>query len=175
MRSLVLLTALLGAVVEPAGQASPGRQHAGLERYLAKVAPAIRSYRLLGKRVEAAVSRPPISNVDPLVESLQGFANGFDRLAGRWSRIASPRVLEARHRDLGTAFALESQAFRLQADALSTRDPDLIVAQREHLGGLFRSAAYLQKRWAAALRGALRRARLPIRPWLRGMATMNVR
>jgi hypothetical protein len=142
---------------------------------MTRVTPAVRSYRLLLERLDALVSQAPIGNVDPFVEALFDVRADLGRLARRWSGLPAPRNLRARHTDMRTAIALESHGFALWANALSTRDPEVIDAETEHLHGFLRSAAYLQKRWAAALRGALRRANLTVPRWLQGMATVRVR
>jgi hypothetical protein len=169
-----LLTVVLAPVATPSSERPTEQPTGRLQSYFATITPAVRSYRLLLGRIESAVSQPPISNVDPLVEKFNGFARDFDSLAERWGRLTSARGLHARHRDMGNAFSLEAKAFAVEATAIATRDPDVIVGVSDHVEGLFRSAAYLQKRWAAALRGALRRARLPVPVWLRGMATAEL-
>jgi hypothetical protein len=174
MRRAALAAALLSVVLSSVATPSSGPPASRLQPYVATITPAIRSYRQLLNRVESALAQPPTSNVEPLVEKFNGFADDLNALAEDWNRFGSPRRLHARHWDMGNAFSLEAKAFAVEAAAIATRNPEVIVGARDHVEGLFRSAAYFQKRWAAALRGALRRADLPVPVWLRGMATAEL-
>lgn len=173
MRSWIPALCLLATLAAPAAHAKPEPRHASLQRYMTKIVPRIRSYHRLLKDVDK-LFRKPIAHSEPFVEGLIRLADGSDQLRERWSRIAPPRNLSARHRDMSAVFKLESRAFRTLAQARPTEDPELMGVESDHVDGLLRSAAYLQKRWAAALRGALRRARLPVPPWLRRMAVLQV-
>jgi hypothetical protein len=123
--------------------------------------------------LEALLTAQPQVNVDPLVEKLTGVADRFEDLDARWQTIDAPRGLRARHRGLGRAFVLIAQADRIYAAALYTRHPDEIAAASPKVRARFRSAAYFQYRWAAALQGALRRADLDVPGWLHGMAALK--
>jgi hypothetical protein len=115
----------------------------------------------------------PHVNVDPLVERMYRLADGFEDLNARWSAIDAPEGLSARHRGMGRVYVLFAEALRIHAAALFTRHPDELLAARPKIEARFRSAAYLQYRWAAALQGALRRADLRVPGWLHGMAALR--
>jgi hypothetical protein len=71
---------------------------------------------------------------------------------------------------MSRVFELFAEAIRIQAAALFTRHPEEVLAAQGRIEPFFRSAAYLQQRWARALRGALIRADMNVPPWLQGMA-----
>lgn len=164
-RSLAAI-ALLVALVAPVAYAS---QHP-LPAYMARIRPQIDSYRRVSTTLGNLLSELPITNVDPLVEKLDRVADRFDRLAGRWLGIRAPKGLRLRHRGMGRAFVLIGDAIRIHAAALFTRHLDEMQAAAPKVEARLRSAAYLQKRWAAALQGALIRAGLRVPRWLHGMA-----
>jgi hypothetical protein len=153
------------------GQAAP--VPTPLERYSVAVTAHIPAYRKLLKRLEALLTERPQVNVDPLVENLNGIADRFEDLDATWQRIPAPHGMQARHRGLGRAFVLIAEADRIFAAALYTRHPDEIAAASPKVQARFRSAAYLQYRWAAALQGALKRAGLTVPRWLHGMAALK--
>ena len=163
---LVLLsTTSLSATALPAAAPAP------LKRYLVKIDGQIRAYRGLLRRLDALLSERPRVNVDPLVEKLNRLTDGFEDLEGRWQTIAAPRRLGVRHRGMGRVFVLFAEAYRIHAAAVFTRNPDEILSAAPRVHARLRSAAYLQQRWAAALRGALIRAGTKAPAWLHGMST----
>lgn len=167
--TVAVTVAMLGAT--PAALAMPGPpRHPALKRYVAKVAPQIGIYRALAGRAGDLLSEQPRINVDPFVEELRRISTGFDRLRIRWRKIAAPRGLKVRHRGMGKAFMLLARALRTWADAVFTRQVDEMARALDRVTEMTRSAAYLQRRWAAALRGALRRARLRVPVWVRELA-----
>ena len=135
-----------------------------------RVAPQIDSYRALLRGIDKLLSEPPVTNVDPVVEKLRAIADRFDRLDARWLGISAPRGLVVRHRGMGRVFEIDAEAWRMYAAALFTRHLDEIQAATATLATMLRSAAYLQHRWEAALRGALMRADMRIPKWLEGLA-----
>ena len=158
----------LGALVSlPTASATSAARHP----YLLDVTPRIEGYRHVLKRLDSILSETPIVNVDRKVAKLNDVADQFDRLAVRWSRIGAPVGLKVRHRGIGRAFELQAEGWRIYAAALFTRHLEEIQAATERLGARLRSAAYLQKRWATALQGALIRAGTPLPKWLHAMAT----
>lgn len=168
--SVVVLVAL--TIAAGAG-ALPSRQDSGIGRYFARIDAQIDTYRRLLKRFERLYTAIPQVNVDPFVESLYRLADAFEDLDGRWGAIDAPAGLRARHRGMGRVYTLFGEAIRIHAAAVFTRHPDEILAARPKVEARFRSAAYLQYRWAAALQGALRRADLKVPGWLHGMAALK--
>jgi hypothetical protein len=164
-RSLAALL-VLAAVAVPAAYAKPHP----LRAYIDRVAPPIASYRALLLNVDTLLSEPPVTNVDPLVEKLRAIADRFDRLDARWLGISAPRGLVVRHRGMGRGFEIQAEAWRMYAAALFTRQLDEIQAATATLAAMLRSAAYLQHRWEAALRGALVRAGMRVPQWLEDLA-----
>jgi hypothetical protein len=154
-------------------RAQPERAPAALERYVVAVNAHIPAYRELLRRLEGLLTARPQVNVDPLVAKLIRVADRFEDLDARWETIDAPRGLRVRHRGLGRAFVVIAEANRIYAAALYTRHPDQIAAASPKIEARFRSAAYLQYRWAAALQGALRRADLRVPGWLHGMAALR--
>ena len=169
MIRLVTALVLLAAFVAPAADAIP----TPLSIYMTRIVPQIDSYRTIAKTFGKLLDEPPVTNVDPLVEKLNRIADRFDRLKARWLAIKAPKGLGMRHRGMGRAFALVADAIRIHAAALFTRHPEEISAAAPKVNARLRSAAYLQKRWAAALQGALVRAHLKVPTWLHGMATQR--
>jgi len=110
-------------------------------------------------------------NVDPKVEKLYQLADRFDAIAARWEGLQAPTGLKLRHRGMGRALQLQAQGWRIYAAGLFTRHDEALHAALVKLGAMLRSAAYLQKRWAAALRGAFIRAQLRVPNWLDQMAS----
>ena len=162
---VLLLTTSVSATAMPAAPPAP------LKRYMVEIRGDIRVYRGLLRRLDALLSERPRVNVDPLVEKLNRLADGFEDLEARWQTIAAPRRLGVRHRGMGRVFVLFAEAYRIHAAALFTRSPDEILSSAPRVHARLRSAAYLQKRWAAALQGALIRAGTKAPAWLHGMAT----
>jgi hypothetical protein len=142
-----------------------------LPTYLTRIEVQVGAYRAILRSLDKVLREPPVTNVDPMVDELNAIAERLDRVGARWAGIRAPQNLVARHRDMRRALGLQAQAWRLYAAALFTRHRDEIEAASERVDALIRSAAYLQKRWAAALQGALIRAELRVPRWLRGMAT----
>jgi hypothetical protein len=171
MKRVVLACFLLAVLSVPVAMAG---QRDRLEAYTANVVPQIAVYRSVLRRLEKLLSERPVTNVDPLVEKLYGLTDQFDRLAGRWASIAAPRGLRVRHAGMGRVFELFGEAFRINAAAIFTRHPDEILAAGPKVEARLRSAAYLQKRWAAALQGALIRAHLAVPKWLHAMAAAEL-
>jgi hypothetical protein len=167
-----LLTILIALLFVPAAvlQANATERHP-LKDYVAAVDTRIDVYRSLLRRLEKAFEEQPQVNVDPFVETLDRIADRLDDLEGQWERVAAPRGLKVRHRGMGRTYVLLADAYRIYAAAVFTRHPEEIQAVAPQVKSRFSSAAYLQKRWAAALRGALLRAGLHVPSWLRGMAT----
>jgi hypothetical protein len=163
-----LVAALAAAVIAPVGLAKPPTK-AGLRAYVASIAPEIQAYRKLHKRADRLFSEPPQANVDPWVYAVIALADRVDDLGWRWGQMKAPG-LRIRHRDMANAFALEARAFRVVALGFFTRHPEEIEAAQERAKPLLHRAAALQKRWAAALWGALVRAGIRIPAWLDGMA-----
>lgn len=174
MRRCLLAVVLLGVLPSPVA-AETGRNTA-IKLYVWKVAPAIQSYRSVAGRAEDVLSTQPSEDLEPLVDGLSDVSTRFDRLAIRWKALKAPPGLGLKHRGMGGAFRLQAQAFSLWADAWNqvrqTQDLEILVAVNEHAAGLLHSASYLQRRWAAALSGALIRAYLPVPRWLRQMTTL---
>ena len=112
-------------------------------------------------------------NIDPVVERYYLVAERFEDLDVKWAAINAPQVLRSRHRGMGRVFVLFADAERIHAAALMTRHVDEIRAAGPKVAARIRSAAYLQKRWAAALQGALMRADMRVPKWLHGMATLG--
>lgn len=145
--------------------------HSGLQRYFKAVSLRIADYRAVLKRLDHILSEPPMVNVDPTVAKLFKIADQFDRLGSRWRPIAAPSGLKVRHRGMRHVFELLAEGWRIYAAGLFTRHSDELHEAIARLGDRLRSAGYLQKRWAAALRGSLIRADLRVPKWLDGMAT----
>jgi hypothetical protein len=162
----VTAVALLVALAAPAAHAA----RKPLPAYVTRTEAQIGSYRAILTSLDRVLRERPVTNVDPTVEKLNAIAGRFDRLDARWVAARAPKGLLLRHRGMGRAFRLQAQAWRLYAAALFTRHQDEIDAASVRLDALLRSAAYLQKRWAAALQGALIRAELRVSKWLHGMA-----
>ena len=142
-----------------------------LPKYVAAVTPRIVEYAAVVKRLDGILSETPMVNVDPKVDKLRAVASRFDQLAARWGPIQAPKGMKLRHRGMGRVFELHAQGWRTYADGLFTRHPEELHDAIVKLGAMLRSAAYLQKRWAAALQGALIRAGVTVPRWLRGMAS----
>ena len=168
-RFAILLAA--AALLAAAGALGKAPVRSPLNRYFVRVDAQIHSYRILLRRFETLFSEVPHVNVDPFVENLYGLADRFEDLGARWGQIRATDGLRTRHRGMGRVFELFAESLRIHAAALFTRHPDVILAARPKVEARFRSAAYLQQRWAAALQGALIRARLRVPGWLHGMAT----
>jgi len=166
MPRLIVTLALLALFAASAAPAKQNPRQADLQRYLVKIGPEIRSYRSIAERIDDLFAQPPMANVDPFVEKLYRVADRLVRLAGRWNAIGAPKGLRVRHRGMGRVFELQAEASRITAAAFFTRHPDEIAAAAERIAPLFNSAAYLQKRWAAALLGALVRAQMKVPKWL---------
>jgi hypothetical protein len=166
MRRILPLVAVLGALAVPAAFASTHP----LQVYMARIGPRIDSYRAVSVALGKLLRERPVVNVDPFVERLNGIADRFARLGSRWRAITPPKGLTVRHRGMGRAFELQAQAWRIYAAAVFTRHQDELEAAGPKVNARLRSAAYLQRRWAAALRGGLIRADLSVPRWLRGMA-----
>ena len=169
-RLLASLAACVVAAVPPIAHAASASNPL-LHRYVVAVSPRIADYTAVVKRLDAILSERPMVDVDPEVEKLYAVASRFDDLAARWRPIASPRGLTARHSGMGRVLELQAQGWRTYADALFTRHPEERNAAIAKLGPMLRSAAYLQRRWAAALQGALIRAGLTVPRWLHRMAS----
>jgi hypothetical protein len=166
-----IVLAVLAFTATAGATAKPPAESRALVRYMTGATAAIGSYRILLRRLEALLTEEPHVNVDPLVEKLYSLADRFEDLDARWQGIDAPRGLQVRHRGMGRVFTLFADGYRIHAAALFTRHPDEILASRPKVAARLRSAAYLQWRWAAALRGALTRANLRVPGWLHGMAT----
>jgi hypothetical protein len=168
-RIAIVLAAV--ALIAAAGAAAKSSlEHQALKGYVTKVDGQIRSYGRLLRRFEQLYAEPPHVDVDPFVENLYGLADRFENLTARWSVIHAPSGLRVRHRGMGQVFELFAEAFRLQAAAVFTRHLEEVLAAQGRIEPFFRSAAYLQQRWARALRGALIRADMNVPSWLHGMA-----
>lgn len=161
---VVLLATASGAAAKPPARATV------LERYVVKVDGQVGVFESLLRRLEGLLTATPHVNVDPLVEKLDRLAGRFDELEARWGHVSAPQGLRLRHRGMGRVVALYAEAIRIYAAALFTRHPDEFHAALPKVEARLRSAAYLQHRWAAALRGALIRAALPVPKWLRRLA-----
>jgi hypothetical protein len=170
MKRMLVALSLLAVLVPPAAMARP---HHSLHVYMNRVQPRIDEYVAIAVRLGKLLSARPVTNVDPLVERLYGVANRFEGLEGKWQALPAPKGLRLRHRGMGRVFALYAEAIRIHAAAIFTRHPDEIVAAAPKVEARFRSVAYLQRRWAAALRGALIRADLRVPRWLHRMATIG--
>jgi hypothetical protein len=171
MKRAFVAVFLLAVLSVPNAQAAGGHQ---LQAYLVKIRPQIHVYRGLATRFEALLLQESVINVDPVVEKLYRVAELFDRVGARCEAIKAPAGIRLRHRGMTTVFSLFADAIRIHADALFTRHPDELAASTPKVKARLRSAAYLQKRWAAALQGALVRARLTVPKWLHQMATLQV-
>jgi hypothetical protein len=171
VRALSTLAAVSVLTAVPVAQTMPLSKHNGLQRYFAATSAQITSYRALASRLDSILSEQPMVNVDPKVEKLYKIADRFEDLAARWHRIAATNGLRTRHTGMGRVFEIEARGWRIYAAALFTRHLDELHAATTQLGSMLRSAAYLQRRWAAALRGALIRADLSVPRWLHRMAT----
>jgi hypothetical protein len=167
MKRLLGTFLLLAAVAVDAAGAKPAPR---LHAYLTKVSVEVRHYQVLEVQLGEVLAEPPMTNVDPVVDELNALANEFGRMGRRWYRIVPRHGLIVRHRRMGRAFELQQDAWSTYAAALYTRHVDEIDAASEHMQGLLRSAAYLQKRWAAALQGALIGAEITVPHWLHAMA-----
>ena len=167
--SIVVAALLLGSVV---AFANPPRTHRSLVRYVAHIDIQIRAYRGLLRRLDALGVEEGHENIDPVVEGYYQVADRFEDLNARWQALPAPRGLRVRHRGMGRVFELYADAERIHAAALFTRHADDLLAARPKVEARLRSAAYLQKRWAAALQGALIRSGLAVPKWLHGMATL---
>src|SRR5262245_13990649 len=167
MARTLAAAALLVALAAPVAHAA----RKPLPVYVTRIEPQIGSYRAILTSLDNVLNERPVTNVDATVEELNMVAGRFERLVARWLPVRAPAGLILRHRGMGRSFGLQAHAWRLYASALFTRHQDEIDAASVRVGGLLRSAAYLQKRWAAALQGALIRAGLSVPRWLHGMAT----
>jgi hypothetical protein len=163
MKRVAVALSILAVLGASPALAQP-RPH--LQAYVGKVGVQIGTYRTLLKRLNALLTGPPVTNVDPLVDKLNRVAGRLDQLAGRWQRIAAPHGLGLRHRGMGRAFVLIADALRIEAAAIFTRHPDEVAAAGRKAKARFLSAAYLQMRWTRALRGALVLAGLRVPHWL---------
>jgi hypothetical protein len=171
VRALSTLATVSVLTAVPVAQTMPLSKHNGLQRYFAATSAQITSYRALASRLDSILSEQPMVNVDPKVEKLYKIADRFEDLAARWHRIAATNGLRTRHSGMGRVFEIEARGWRIYAAALFTRHLDELHAATTQLGSMLRSAAYLQRRWAAALQGALFRADLSVPRWLHRMAT----
>jgi hypothetical protein len=167
--AVAMTVCLLG--MAPTAAAVSLSDHSGLQRYFEAVSVRIADYRAVLKRLDHILSEQPMVNVDPTVEKLYRVADQFDRLGSRWHPIEAPKGLKIRHRGMAHVFELLAEGWRIYAAGLFTRHADELHAAITRLGGKLRSADYLQKRWAAALRGSLIRSDIPVPKWLYGMAT----
>ena len=165
----VVIAILALAIAAPATCAAAPGGHA-LKRYVMRVQGQIGTYRKLLHRVEALVAEEEHVNVDPVVDQFNELSDKFEDLAARWQAVNAPHGLRLRHRGMGRVFVLFADAYRIHAAALFTRHTDEILAARPKVEAKLRSAAYLQQRWAAALQGALIRAKLRVPGWLHRMA-----
>ena len=157
-------------LVAAAGAIGKAPVRSSLNRYFMKVDAQIHSYRILLRRFETLYAEVPHVNVDPFVENLYRLADRFEGLEARWDEIRATSGLRTRHRGMGRVFGLFAKSLRIHAAAVFTRHPDEILAARPNVEARFESAAYLQQRWAAALQGALIRAKLRVPGWLHRMA-----
>lgn len=172
VRTFGLVLASTGLLsVGSVARADPSSNHPHLQRYSGSINVPIASYRTLLRRLDSVLSERPMVNVDPKVEKLYQVANRFDAIAARWEALQAPTGLKLRHRGMGRALQLQAQGWRIYAAGLFTRHDEALHAALVKLGAMLRSAAYLQKRWAAALRGALIRAELRVPNWLDQMAS----
>lgn len=169
MKRVLIAVSLLAVLAVPPAEAKPNPRQT-LQRYMTRIGPEIQSYRSIQVRLTKLFAAMPISNVDPLVEKLHGIADRFGALTGRWQSIRAPKGLRLRHDGMGRAFDLYEQSIRIYAAALFTRHLDEIRAASIRLHDYLLSVAYLQKRWSAALRGALVRAEIRVPKWLDQMA-----
>lgn len=171
MLRLAIALAVLALVAAAGVVAKPPERHAALHHYLVEATSQIGVYRGLLRRLEKLLSDEPHVNVDPLVDDLYRLADRFDDLSFAWARIPVPRGLRLRHRGMGRVFVLFGEANRIHAAALYTRHPEEIAAAQPQAAARYKSAAYLQRRWAVALQGALIRADIRVPAWMHGMAT----
>jgi hypothetical protein len=158
-------------MVVPVAHAASASNHPHLQRYFGSIIAPMASYRSLLRRLDSVLSEKPMVNVDPKVEKLYTVADRFDGIAARWEALQAPTGLKLRHRGMGRALELQAQGWRIYAAGLFTRRDQDLHAALVKLGAMLRSAAYLQKRWAAALRGALIRAESDVPNWLDQMAS----
>jgi hypothetical protein len=172
MKRVLVAVSLLVVLAVPPAEAKPSPRQT-LQRYTTRVGPEIQSYRSILMRFAKLLAAKPISNVDPLVAKLYGVADRFGALKGRWQSIRAPKGLRLRHDGMGRAFDLYERSIRIYAAALFTRHLDEIRAASIRLHDYLRSVAYLQKRWSAALRGALVRAEMKVPRWLDQMAKIE--
>ena len=174
MRRCLLSIVVFSILASPA-LAETGH-HAGLRQYVRKVTPVIQAYRSVAKRAGNLLSEQPTEDVGPLVDGLARISSDFERLNARWNTIKAPPGLGLKHRGMGGAFPLQSRYFAAVAEAWQqfqqSGDVVLLHDAIDKAGGLLHSAAHLQKRWAAALSGALIRAYVPVPRWLEQMATI---
>lgn len=161
-RALIVMIVLVGVAAPETGAALRG----DLRPYMVEIRPEIGSYKAVALRLSKLLTSQLLTNVDPLVDDLGRVALRFDGLRRTWLSVTSPRGLRLRHLGMARVFELFADATRIYAAAVSTRHPEEIQAAGPKLSARLRSAAYLQKRWAAALRGALIRANLPVPDWL---------
>jgi hypothetical protein len=166
-RALIVMIVLVGVVAPETGAVLGG----DLRSYVVAIRPEIRSYKADALRLSRLLTSEPVTNVDPLVDDLGHVAVRFDGLRRTWVSITAPRGLRLRHVGMARVFDLFADATRIYAAAVSTRHLEEIQAAGPKLSARLRSAAYLQKRWAAALRGALIRANIAVPRWLLQMAT----
>lgn len=160
--------ALAGSAI---AHAAPASKHAFLRHYVAAVSPRIAEYTAVVKRLDSILTERPMVDVDPKVEQIYRVASRFDELSVRWPSIAAPQGLKTRHSGMSRVFEIQARGWRIYADALFTRHPEELSSAIAKLGPMLRSAAYLQRRWAAALQGALIRAGLAVPRWLQHMAS----
>jgi hypothetical protein len=168
---LSIALAVVALCVAPGGTASPLSQRVHVHRYLVQTTAQVTAYRKLLGSLEGLLTQEPQVNVDPVVEQLTRLADRFEDLDARWETIEAPRGLRVRHRGMGRVFVLFAESIHIHADAIYTRHRDEILAAGPKVQARLRSAAYLQKRWAAALQGALIRNDLAVPTWLHRMAT----
>lgn len=176
MRLSLVAAFVIGAAISPAGVlAQSQKDHNHLRAYMSRIAPQIKTYKSIAKQADDVLSAEPSDDVQPFVDGLSEVSDRFDRLASRWNAIKAPPGLVVKHRGMGGAFRLQAQSFGVWAEAWEqygqTHDLTILSDANEHVAGFLHSAAYLQKRWAAALRGALTRASIPVPTWLEHMAT----
>ena len=166
-RALIVMIVLVGVAALETEAALGG----DLRSYIAEIRPEIGSYKAAALRLSKLLGSEPLTNVDPLVDDLGRVAGRFDGLRRTWLPVNSPRGLRLRHLGMARVFELFADATRIYAAAVFTRHLEEIQAAGPKLSARLRSAAYLQKRWAAALRGALIGANLVVPRWLLQMAT----
>ena len=171
VRTFGVLASVGLLMVVPLARAASASNHPHLQRYVGSINAPMASYRTLLRRLDSVLTERPMVNVDPKVEKLYEVADRFRGIAARWEALQAPTGLKLRHSGMGRALELQGQGWRIYAAGLFTRHDEELHVALVKLGAMLRSAAYLQKRWAAALRGALTRAELGVPNWLDQMAS----